>query len=290
MSNEEAGPSIASGSMMMFPFMMGASWAQRFKGGNCSVGDVSLVEWKSSLEAMFRIYALPETKQLDIVLSSLDGEAKREMQILPDESKRTVKQVFEKLEELYGDKTTASTLRSLFFSCRQKSTENIREFSLRLQELFSRMKKRDSRGIDIRREAVLRVEAFEGEESTVLQCQSSVQQKSQTVAEEMQLLRRELRAELQSDIQGKMNELTQSLLGELRAELQSWRSTSIPTESRADGVRPSHNRIESQYSTNRRQFNSYDPQGRPICRRCHLPGHIERYCGRPVSSSTEPLN
>lgn len=211
MSNEEAGPSIASGSMMMFPFMMGAPWAQRFKGGNCSVGDVSLVEWKSSLEAMFRIYALPETKQLDIVLSSLDGEAKREMQILPDESKRTVKQVFEKLEELYGDKTTASTLRSLFFSCRQKSTENIREFSLRLQELFSRMKKRDSRGIgdedilirdqflsglqdvmlrrelrakillndglsftDIRREAVLRVEAFEGEESTVVQCQSSV--------------------------------------------------------------------------------------------------------------------
>ena len=48
---------------------------------------------------------------------------------------------------MYGDKATASVLRSQFFNARQETHEDISSFALRLQEDFLRLKRKDSRGL-----------------------------------------------------------------------------------------------------------------------------------------------
>lgn len=83
-----------------------------------------------------------------MTLCCLEGKAKREILILPPEKRNTAELIFSELEKLYGDRTTASVLRSQFFNARQEPHEDISSFALRLQEHFVRLKRKDSRGLN----------------------------------------------------------------------------------------------------------------------------------------------
>lgn len=56
--------------------------------------------------------------------------------------------IFDVLYTLYGDNTHASILRAQFFNCRQETNQSLRSFSLRLRELFSRLKQKDPTGLE----------------------------------------------------------------------------------------------------------------------------------------------
>lgn len=96
---------------------------------------------------MFRLQNVPVGNQAHYILSSLEGDARRPVLILPEEKQWTADQIFVELSLLYGDKVYAPDLRSMFFNCRQESSEGSCEFAFRLQELFNCLKKRDDRGI-----------------------------------------------------------------------------------------------------------------------------------------------
>lgn len=77
------------------------------------------------------------------MLGLFEGEAKREILTLEGENRNTPKKIFNVLFPLYGDNTHVSTLRTQFFKCRQEPQQSLRSFSLRLRELFFRLKQRD---------------------------------------------------------------------------------------------------------------------------------------------------
>ncbi|XP_062384564.1 uncharacterized protein LOC134071743 [Sardina pilchardus] len=127
--------------MLMSPFFSGNMWGQRFKGRD---SEISLTEWVENLNAMFRMYKIPDSVQVDFILNQLEGDAKRQILVTAVENRNTAKKVFDRLQDLYGDKMSASVLRSLCFSCRQQPSETVSDFSLRLQELFKKLQQKDS--------------------------------------------------------------------------------------------------------------------------------------------------
>ena len=145
MQDNEANPAPPNVTpVLMSPFMAGNMWGQKFSGKN---PDVRLPEWQTNLKTMFSMFNLAAYAQTDMVLNSLEGEAKRHILLLEQGDRTTVEQIFSVLNDLYGNRMPTSSLRSMCFSCKQEPAETVMEFSLRLQELFQKLKKRDPDGM-----------------------------------------------------------------------------------------------------------------------------------------------
>lgn len=216
-------------------------------------------QWKDNLVSMFRIQNIPPNMQKELVLSSLDGEARRQIMILSQNDRDTVDKLFDHLGKLYGDKVPASVLRSMYFNCRQESRETVRAFSLRLQELFQRLKKKDGESLaredvllrdqfidgqrdaglrrelrtkvllnpnisfaDIQQEAIIRTEAY-GEEEVAAQVYHTEQVRPTTTSEtSLAKVKDELRNEIMGELKQQMASLSQGILQELRSEIKPW--------------------------------------------------------------------
>lgn len=123
---------------MVAPFFIGAPWAPKFSGHGLDFN-----EWQSNMQAILRAQVWTEAQQCDFVLSTLEGEARREVLILEENERATPAVIFWFLNELYGDREFVGSLRSLFFDCRQKPAETVRAYALRLRELGKRLHTRD---------------------------------------------------------------------------------------------------------------------------------------------------
>lgn len=141
--NEGGGRPRAFSVPTFFPFMTPCS---KFSGGR-GANEVTFKQWQNDIEMWFRMYGIPAENQLDWVLNCLEGEAKREVAILPHDQKNTVTKVFKKLQDLYATAVPASVSRSLFFNCRQQAEESVRAFALRLQECWQKMMVHDAQNI-----------------------------------------------------------------------------------------------------------------------------------------------
>ncbi|XP_062383843.1 uncharacterized protein LOC134071222 isoform X2 [Sardina pilchardus] len=129
----------AGTSQVMTPVFMGAPWSQKFSG----VGtELKFRDWKQQLETMLSLQALNEQQKAAFVLSNLEGEARREILTLESADRDTPTKIFAALARLYGEITSIAALRTQFFNCRQESGQSLKSFSLRLRELFSRLKER----------------------------------------------------------------------------------------------------------------------------------------------------
>lgn len=125
------------------PWFMGAAWVPKFDGNKAK-----FVEWRVQVEAMLRAQGLSQQQQADFVLAALDGEAKRELQLIPPRDKNTGAKVLEILQRLYATLATKAQLRASFFNCKQRPEESVSVFILRLRELFSRWQEQDRDGTD----------------------------------------------------------------------------------------------------------------------------------------------
>lgn len=92
---------------------------------------------------MFKMCNVPCDVQVELIINNLEGEAKRQIFILSDEERDSAQKIFSVLKELYGDQMPASVLRSLCFSCKQLPSETVPEFTLRRQDLFCKLQKKD---------------------------------------------------------------------------------------------------------------------------------------------------
>lgn len=123
-------------------FFMGSPWLPKFNGTG---SEIKFGEWKSQVETMLGFQPIRDSWEADFVLGLLEGEAKREILTLERTDRNTPKKIF---DVLYGDNTHASTLRAQFFNCRQETHQSLRSFSLRLHELFSKLKQKDPTGLE----------------------------------------------------------------------------------------------------------------------------------------------
>lgn len=127
------------------PFFMRSPWLPKFSGTG---SEIKFGEWKSQVETMLGFQPIRDSQKADFVLGLLEGEAKREILTLERTNRNTPRKIFDVLSALYGDNTHASTLRAQFFNCRQETHQSLRSFSLRLRELFSRLKQKDPTGLE----------------------------------------------------------------------------------------------------------------------------------------------
>lgn len=133
---DEAAP---VGRPSVMPVFMGAPWAPRFGG---SGSELQLKEWESQTKYLASLQGLNERQQVQFVLGSLEGEAKREVLAVGEGSRNTADKIFGLLNGLYGDRTPVATLRSQFFNCRQTPNQSVRSFSLQIRERYNRLTNR----------------------------------------------------------------------------------------------------------------------------------------------------
>lgn len=291
----------------VMPVFMGNPWIQKYGG---TESEVRLAEWKAQIEYLAGIQGLSAAQQLQFVLNSLEGEARREVQAAPEAVRATAQTVFQFLTEQYGDTTPVAVLRAQFFNCKQGPRQSIRAFALRLREQFTRLQGRQDHGLgdgetllrdqfllglregpvrqslrvqfrrdpeltfeDLKKEAVaLEIDQAEVKDPPVCAAVSG----TATAAPEVADWKQALKLELLKDVREQMTELSKTLLEELRLGTSRQEVRPAPRDrvysdgGRDPGRRPSR--------PTRPRF-EWDEQGRPICNRCGEPGHYSRQCG-----------
>ncbi|KAK1897537.1 GTP cyclohydrolase 1 [Dissostichus eleginoides] len=103
-----ASPSVTA--QFVMPWFMGAAWIPTFDGEKAT-----FVEWRAQVEAMLRAQGLSQQQQADFVFGALEGEAKRELQLVIPRDKNTGQKVLDILQTLYAKQPTRAQLRSHFF-------------------------------------------------------------------------------------------------------------------------------------------------------------------------------
>lgn len=104
----------------VMPWFMGAAWIPKFDGDK-----TKFEEWKGQVGAMLRAQGLNQQQQADFLLGALEGEAKRELQLVEPENKNTGQKVLDVLQKLYAKPATKANLRANFFNCRQRGCKCI---------------------------------------------------------------------------------------------------------------------------------------------------------------------
>lgn len=120
------------------PWFMGAAWIPKFDGDK-----TKFVEWRAQVEVMLRAQGLNQQQEADFIFGALEGEAKRELQLLRPRERNTSQKILDILQGLYGQSASRAHLRASFFNCKQRPEESVRTFVLRLRELFARWREQD---------------------------------------------------------------------------------------------------------------------------------------------------
>lgn len=89
---------------------MGAAWVSKFGGEKNR-----FAEWRAQVEAMLRVHGLSSQQQADFVLGALEGEAKRELQLIAPWDWNTGQKVLDALQKFFAKSATKAQLRDTFF-------------------------------------------------------------------------------------------------------------------------------------------------------------------------------
>lgn len=90
MERAQSSTSTLVNAQFVMPWFMGAAWVPKFDGDKAT-----FVEWKVQVEAMLRAQELNQQQQADFVFGALEGEAKRELQLIPIRDKDTEHKVLD---------------------------------------------------------------------------------------------------------------------------------------------------------------------------------------------------
>lgn len=295
----------------MMPFVMGMPWVQRFGGFG---SEVKLGEWQTNMETMLSFQPLNDAQKADLLMGFLDGEAKREILTLEKSGRNTPKKIFAVLSTLYGDSIHVSVLRAQFFNCRQEPNQSLRSFSLRLRELFFRLKRKDDAGLEhsdvllrdqfimglqegpirqeLRRQVrkqpalsfdevkleALALEEEQGDKWSVEPSCLAVNGPNPSLSKDANDWKQEFRKEIFKEVKEQLSETARMIVNELRAEMNSAPCPPVSiSRPRAYSDNTGRTRQRFRAPSNNQEF-KWDTHGRPICNQCEEPGHIRRHC------------
>ncbi|XP_077117068.1 uncharacterized protein LOC143773546 [Ranitomeya variabilis] len=114
----------------------------KFDGKNMPLSD-----WVSRLQCTLKIYNISPDLEVDIALTALEGEARRNVCLQPELTRSTLKELVKFLEEIYGETASAGHLRAKFFSKLQREEEGISQYATALQEVFEEVQRKEADGL-----------------------------------------------------------------------------------------------------------------------------------------------
>ncbi|XP_063820175.1 uncharacterized protein LOC135062022 [Pseudophryne corroboree] len=107
---------------------------------------MTLEDWKARLKATFLIYRVPDDLQVPLALNSLEGEARRTILLRPDDEREELEEIYSILGDIYGDTSSAGTLRQRLFGRFQREDESIPQYANALQEMMGEVRRKDPDG------------------------------------------------------------------------------------------------------------------------------------------------
>ncbi|CAL9689427.1 unnamed protein product [Knipowitschia caucasica] len=281
---------------MTKPIYPGAPWVPKFEGQD---GNLKYSEWKEQIQGLLESNNLAEAQKVKIVIGALSGLARRQINVLAEDERDRVTKVFAALDQLYAKIIPLSVVRSQFFGCVQKPGEPVQSYVLRLKELYCRLEEQDTEqaptdshlrdqfmlGLEdgallralkrvvrlapdttfsaIQQEALILEEENMGSRSPHATCAAVREHNPSRSHPQAELWKQELKREIVDELK----DFTRELLRELRPNSP----VHVPIHRNAP-QRSTERRYNPQFADRR------DERGRPICRKCNLPGHIARFC------------
>ncbi|XP_075048071.1 uncharacterized protein LOC142108340 [Mixophyes fleayi] len=118
------------------------SHVPRFNGTNLMLSD-----WEERLRGAARLYGVREDMLADMAAISLEGDAWHTVLLCPPEQRKTLPDILKILGDIYGDPSSAMTLRRRFFTRFQQEDETILQFAIALQEVLVKLRKKDEEGL-----------------------------------------------------------------------------------------------------------------------------------------------
>lgn len=87
---------------------MGVPWAPRFNGKS---DGLKYGDWANQMKTLLRAQRLTEEQTIDFILSAVEDDAKREIQLLDEQNRNTADKIFDFLNRLYAGTSSAADLR-----------------------------------------------------------------------------------------------------------------------------------------------------------------------------------
>ncbi|KAJ8021755.1 hypothetical protein HOLleu_39047 [Holothuria leucospilota] len=316
MAEEEGTPGSSNGSGNSPPTPAPAVYIpvnhqiQTFVGDPISANDPSWEEWVGSLSAAIKAWRTPDDQQAELALRYLGGVARREVLVLEEAKRTTLKGVLDHLEAIYGDHTPLVKLMGEFYARCQQRDESIRQYSLCLEELLRRVALRYPQALP-NADRTLRDKFVDGIKSHTIRMELKKEVRKRDGITFPQVKAEALELEKATRINGTEDVIgvglqqigapttsTQdpaSLTG-MGMGFQEWQRTMEAAFSNMQQqmqqlqvtVAMAMSTPRAQPPVGRRMTDKFTEDGRPICRNCNRPGHIARYCREPRNPPRNP--
>jgi len=114
-----------------------------FSGCRSRPGESSVEDWINSMKSAFKVMKIPEEDKIEFVKQYLKDEAKMTVKFMLNGREKSVDEIFDALDQTYGDKLPIGSRLKEFYDRKQMPGETIRSYAYDLQEKLSIIQNRD---------------------------------------------------------------------------------------------------------------------------------------------------
>jgi len=277
-----------------------------FSGCRSRPGESSVEDWINSMKSAFKVMKIPEEDKIEFVKQYLKDEAKMTVKFMLNGREKSVDEIFDALDQTYGDKLPIGSRLKEFYDRKQMPGETIRSYAYDLQEKLSIIQNRDpSRVPDT--DGVLKEQLVLGLKDDSLRREMKRRIKAERDLTFIKLMQEAITWSEEEEVQVPCNlrsstrsrgvvqattatdsssaPLTLENLHEAIQRIAARQEELFQMVNNQEKVKP----VEKEGKTKSEPLK--DSEGRYICYTCGKPGHTSRRCNqsRENSSGGQPL-
>lgn len=239
-------------------------------------GQPSLTEFEEQLNALWTSRQSGEEEKKDLLLSNLGDSVREEILCHPPDKRHTAADILTIIREVYGEQKTLSDLLGAFYAIAQRPSESIREYSHRLNRAFISIGKKAGGEIHPLGDKVLR------DHFTAKLCSEFLRRKLREEAHKhpastfLEIRNEAIRWAEDSDetsSEGVMSAQAAASVSQTTKTLELILDKISKIEGRLTALEGGPNKNQGDRLRGR-----YTPDGRPICLKCNVAGHMRRNC------------
>ncbi len=272
-----------------------------FSGCRSKPGELSIEEWISSIKSAFKVMKIPEEDRIEFVKQYLKDEAKMTVKFMLNEKEKSVDEIFDALDQTYGDKLPMGSRLKEFYDRKQMPGETIRSYAYDLQEKLSIIQSREpSRVPDA--DGILKEQLVLGIKDDSLRREMKRRVKAEKDLTFIQLMQEAITWSEEEEVQVPSNLRTSTRSRGVVHATTATESSSAPLtlESLHEAIQQIAARQEELFQmvnskekvkplakeSKTKSTPLKDSEGRYICYTCGKPGHTSRRCSQSRENSS----